>query len=275
MSRIALVRDGATLLGHAAGTGLPVLFQHGLGGAEPQVAENVPERPGIRRLTLDCRGHGGSAPGARRPFSIALFAEDALALCDAAGVEGFVAGGISMGAAVALRLAVRHPARVRGLVLARPAWLFAPAPANMMPYAEAAAMMRAAPPAEAKARFAASPTGRRLAREAPDNLASLLGFFDVARPDVLADVLADIARDGPGVSRDEAAALTVPTLVIGHDRDLVHPLAHAEALAAVIPGAELARIPPKQGQRAAHVAAFRAAVAAFLDRFTRETRHDA
>ena len=264
MSGVAFARDGATLRGYASGAGLPLLFQHGLGGAEPQVAENVPDRPGIRRLTLECRGHGASEPGGRRPFSIPLFAGDALAFCDAEGASTFVAGGISMGAAVALHLAARHPGRVRGLILARPAWLFAPAPANMEPYAEAAAAMRDAPPAEAKARFASSPTGRRLARDAPDNYASLIGFFDAPDPDTLADILADIARDGPGVTRDEAAALAIPTLVIGHAEDLVHPLAIAEAIAATIPGAILARIPPKQSARPAHVAAFRAAVTDFL-----------
>ena len=268
MTRIPFARDGATLQGYVSGAGLPLLYQHGLGGAEPQVSETVPDHPGIRRLTLECRGHGASEPGAARPFSIALFAADALAFCDAQHADVFVAGGTSMGAAVALRLAARHPERVRGLILARPAWLFAPAPDNMRPFAEAAAAIRAAPLAAAKAAFAASPTGRRLAREAPDNYASLIGFFDAASPGILADVLDDIARDGPGVTRDEAAALAVPTLVIGHAEDLVHPLATAEALAATIPGAVLARVPSKQSARPAHVAAFRAAIAGFLASLT-------
>ncbi len=142
----------------------------------------------------------------------------------------------------------------------------------MRPYAEVAAALRTAPsPAEAKARFASSPTAVLLGREAPDNLASLLGFFD--RPDaaVTADLLDDIAADGHGVTRDEAAALRLPTLVIGHGVDHVHPLATAEALASTIPGATLIRIPPKAGEKAAHVAAFRAAVATFLDRLSART----
>ncbi len=267
MTTVSFRRDGADLCGFTTGHGTPLLYQHGLGGSEPQVTENVPDLPGIRRLTLECRGHGGSASGARRPFSIELFADDALAFCDAQGVDRFVVGGTSMGAAVALRLAVRQTARVRGLILARPAWLFDPAPDNMRPYAEIAALMRAFSPSEARARFAASPTGQRLARDAPDNLASLLGFCDAPEPAVLADVLGNIAADGPGVTRAEGEAIEVPTLVIGHTNDLVHPLGYAEELAATIPGATLARIAPKQGQRPEHVAGFRAAVTAFLDRF--------
>ena len=46
--------------------------------------------------------------------------------------------------------------------------------------------------------------------------------------------------------------------------DLAHPLAHAEALAALIPGARLAAITPKADDRAAYLRDFRAALAAFL-----------
>ena len=41
-----------------------------------------------------------------------------------------------MGAAIALRLAVKQPELVRALVLARPAWVTEPAPPNMQAYAE-------------------------------------------------------------------------------------------------------------------------------------------
>lgn len=264
MSRIAFARDGVTLQGFDAGEGSPFLFQHGLGGSAAQVAENVPDLEGIRRLTLECRAQGGSEAGLTRPFSLALFADDALAFSESRGVRRFVAGGISMGAALALRLAVRHPERVRALILARPAWLCDVAPANMRPYAAVASTLRAAPPAAAKAMFLRSPTADILAREAPDNLASLLGFFE--RPDsrLTADLLDDIAQDGPSVSRAEVAALNLPTLVIGHGIDLAHPLATAQELAHLIPSAEFVEIPPKATDKAAHVAAFRAAVTRFL-----------
>lgn len=273
MTTVAFARDGAVLRGTDRGSGAALLFQHGLGGSEAQVAENVPDHDGIRRLTLDCRAQGGSTPGTTRPFSIALFADDALTFCDARGVDRMVVGGISMGAAIALRLAVRHPARVRGLILARPAWVFDTAPANMAPYAAVAAALRQAPPADAKAIFARSPTATLLAREAPDNLASLFGFFDRPDPALTADLLDDIAADGPGVSRTEAAAITVPTLVLGHAVDHAHPLATAVALAEAIPGARFVEIPPKATDKPAHVAAFRAAVTRFLHDLGPEPEH--
>ena len=82
------MRDGAALRLVDVGEGLPVLFQHGLGGDARQAAEAFPARPGLRRLTLECRRHGGSGDGPTRPYSLALFAEDLLAaLEDAFTIE--------------------------------------------------------------------------------------------------------------------------------------------------------------------------------------------
>ena len=272
MTIFTLQRNDAALQGFDSDLGLPVVFQHGLGGSNAQVAENFPDHAACRRLTLECRAQGGSAAGSRRPFSIEMFAADVLAACDARGMVRFVAGGISTGAAIALHLAARYPHRVTGLILARPAWLFEPAPANMRPFVEVADTLRLYGPAEGKARFAASPMARMLATEAPDNLASLLGFFERPDPAVTADLLSDIAQDGPGISRPEAARLTKPTLVLGHGIDHIHPLSFAQALAAGIPGARLVEIPPKATHKPAHVAAFRDAVNDFLQHVaSRET----
>ncbi len=236
------------------GDGLPVVFQHGLGADQTQCAEAFPARAGLRRITLDCPAHPA------RPFSIAGFAADVLAACDSLGVRRFVAGGISMGAAIALHLAARVPDRVVGLALVRPAWLWRPAPETMRAYAEVAAELRAHG-AAGRARFAAMATARDLAQVAPDNLASLLGFFD--RP-AIADLLADIANDGPGVSQAQAAALRVPTLVVGQAHDAVHPLHFARALATTIPGATFAEVTPKGVDKSRHLADLHARLGAFL-----------
>jgi pimeloyl-ACP methyl ester carboxylesterase len=89
-----------------------------------------------------------------------------------------VLGGISMGAAIALHLAVHRPDLVKALVLARPAWLINAAPENMSPNAEVGALLKSNPPAEARRTFDASATADILARQAPDNLASLRSFFN-------------------------------------------------------------------------------------------------
>jgi pimeloyl-ACP methyl ester carboxylesterase len=118
--------------------------------------------------------------------------------------------------------------------------------------------------------FLASDTGLMLAEQAPDNLASLTGFFSRQPRAVTAELLTRISRDGPGISEAQLAALAMPTLVIGHGEDVIHPLSHARQLAAAIPGASLHEIPPKAQGKNAYESAFRTA----LSHFIQEILHD-
>jgi pimeloyl-ACP methyl ester carboxylesterase len=260
MSWFTLQRDDATLRGWDGGEGLPVIFQHGLGGDEAQVAEVFPDGQGIRRLTLECRGQGKSSLGNANGTSIANFADDILTFADSRGVDRFVIGGISMGAASAMRVTIKNPTRVRALILARPAWLWGSAPENMKPFAEVASYLRQRTFED----FESSATAQRLAREAPDNLASLRNFFSVNDREATATLLAAIAGDGPGVNEAELRAISVPTLVIGHKIDAVHPLEFALKLNGMIAGSQFAEITPKATDKQKHVAEFRKHLAQFL-----------
>ncbi|MGN6779749.1 alpha/beta fold hydrolase [Rhizobium sp.] len=263
MGQKSFKRGDAELAIYENGQGLPVVFQHGLGGDEAQVAQNVPAA-GMHRLTLECRGHGASSLGNARPFSIQMFAEDVLAAATECGFDRFIVGGISMGAAIALHLAHHHAHRIAGLVLVRPAWTFEASPDNLAPIRTVAALIRSYPVGEAKRRFIVSETGRRIASEAPDNFSSLLGYFD--RPDALAfaSVLADIAADGPDVPQAAAAALAVPTLIIGNRHDAIHPLSCAQTFASVIPGANFVEVTAKAIDKDRHFAEVQDAIAHFL-----------
>lgn len=260
-----LERDGIRLhVDRSAGPGPLAYFQHGLCGDARQAAEVFPDDTGFARITLECRGHGTSDVGPFDHLSIATFADDLAVLIGQSGEGPAVVGGISMGAAIALRVAVRRPDLVRALILARPAWVVEAAPLNMRPNAEVGALL-ASGDTSGRERFEASATATILRSRAPDNLASLLGFFERLPLDVTAELLTRISRDGPGVGEDEAAAIAVPTLVVGHSDDEIHPFAHAERLARLIPGASLVEICPKARDRRRYVAEFRAALAAFLE----------
>ncbi|MBB3454786.1 pimeloyl-ACP methyl ester carboxylesterase [Rhizobium sp. BK313] len=258
------MRGDARLAVFDSGQGLPVLFQHGLGGDEAQVAQTFPTLGAARRITVECRGHGASSLGDARPFSLGMFAEDALAVATDRGFDRFVAGGISMGAALALHLAQRHPDRVAALVLVRPAWTFTAAPDNLEPIRTVAALLRSHSIGEARERFAGSEIGMRICANAPDNFASLLGYFDRPNAVAFASVLADIAADGPGVTQAAAAALTVPTLVIGNEKDAIHPLACARTFADTIANASFVEVTPKASDKERHFAEVQDAIATFL-----------
>ncbi|MED5305367.1 MAG: alpha/beta fold hydrolase [Pseudomonadota bacterium] len=248
----------------SVGEGRNFLFLHGLCGDAAQPIEVFPTEAGWRCHALESRGHGRSDIGEPADLSICRFAEDAARFLEALDGPPPVIGGISMGATIALRLATTRPDLASGLVLARPAWVDQSAPSTLAPHREIAALMVAHEPATAKRRFETSDTARLVAAESPDNLASLVGFFDRHPLDQTQALLAAIADDGPGVDRQAIAAIDLPTLVIGTDRDFVHPLSMAKELASLISGATLARIPAKSDNREEHVAAFRRALHLFL-----------
>lgn len=253
--------DGLRLAAYGAGnSGPPLVFQHGLCGDARQIAEAMQGLGNQGWHGLECPGHGASQMG---PPSIAHFADAVAALIETLPVP-VVLGGISMGTAIACRLAVTRPDLVRALVLVRPAWVTESAPANMAPNAEVGTLLAQHPAAEARAFFTTSATAQRLALESPDNLASLMGFFDRAPQADTAHLLTAVSADGPGITADDLRALHLPTLICGTTEDAIHPLAHAQALATLIPQARLVTLPPKGRDKPAHLAALTAAMTQFL-----------
>ena len=257
--------DGCRLAYETAGEGSPVLWQHGLGADRQQPAEVFPPIAGVRRITLECRGHGDSSLCDPERISIAGFAEDALALLDHLGVVKAVAGGISLGAAIALRLATFHPDRISGLILARPAWVNGPSLETMAPYLEVATLLRDFGADEGAQRFRQSPLLRRVEAVSPDNAQSLESFFTRPDPKGTVLLLSKIAQDSPDIG-SAFDRVVMPTLIVATDQDFVHPLAYARKLEAVLPNAELELITSKTIDRKAYVAQFRAALSGFLSK---------
>jgi len=100
----------------SGGSGAPVLLSHGFlmdhSMFAPQIEALTPE---FRVLTWDQRGFGQTP--ADGPFSYWDSAADAFALLDHLGIKRAVAGGMSQGGFVSLRMALLDPERVAALVL--------------------------------------------------------------------------------------------------------------------------------------------------------------
>lgn len=257
----AFDHDGLTLSYRDEGSGSALIFQHGLGANADQPFEVIEGLDGFRCITLDCRGHGGSAMGPVETLSIATFTDDLLALMDHLEIARAHVGGISMGAAITTQLAVKHPERVASLCVARPAWFDADAPENMAIFGVAAAFMKAG----GRDAFSESAPFLALKAQSPDNAASLLGQFDA--PDIAARsaLLASIAKDGPGLCIADYGSIAQPTLVLGHGQDAVHPLSMARDVAAAVPHGALVEITPKSTDKSVYLVDFGSALSTFLN----------
>jgi pimeloyl-ACP methyl ester carboxylesterase len=100
------------------GDGPPLVLIHGLTGAASNWVELAPRLAQSHRVLVpDLPGHGRSAPLPSAP-NLDVYAERVHLLADVEGMLPAPLVGHSMGGLVALRLAVRRPEAVRGLVLA-------------------------------------------------------------------------------------------------------------------------------------------------------------
>jgi len=240
-------RDGTTLYWEERGSGDPLLLIMGLGVTlegwsrlGPALADRY------RTILFDNRGAGrsGVPPG---PYAIETMADDAAAVLDAAlrQAQGRLAHGahvfgMSMGGMIAQELALRHPDRVRSLILgctacggrdAVPASReVVAALANRQTMTREQAMWAMAPYI-----YDVSTPRERIQEDFAHRLSAPVtaeGYFSQ---------LAGIRAWGGSLSR--LPSIAAPTLVIHGESDQLVPPDNGRIVARAIPGARLVMIP--------------------------------
>lgn len=99
------------------GKGVPLVLIHGMGGDTTAWSHLIPElSKEVRCIAVDLRGHGKSDKP-DMPYTQDLFAEDVATLLDKLRVDQAYICGSSMGGFVALKMALNHPQKVKGLIL--------------------------------------------------------------------------------------------------------------------------------------------------------------
>src|SRR4029453_2025968 len=236
------------------GSGGPLLLIMGLAADSTAWMFQVPDFAlHYRTIVFDNRGGGGHSkpPG---PYTIHQMADDAAGLLDVLDVRRAHVVGVSMGGMIAQELALRHPERVRSLVLA-------------CTYPEPDAEI------ERNRRFTVERLGGTVTSEGQmqvdfkainpmDFLQHLLPT--VFNPDFIARELPKLIQVFSGAlqygfsmeailgqvaavmghkATDRLHEIAVPTLVITGDADRLIPPANSDILAKHIPGATLMRVP--------------------------------
>lgn len=111
--------NGLNMYYESHGTGQPLALLHGAFSAiGTSFGKLLPELATTRQvIAFEMQAHGRTAD-IDRPLSLEQMADDAAAALQQLGIEKADFFGYSMGAGIALHLAIRHPDRVRKLVLA-------------------------------------------------------------------------------------------------------------------------------------------------------------
>jgi pimeloyl-ACP methyl ester carboxylesterase len=260
-----LERDGVQFAYELHGEGSCLLVLHGPGGDRAQASALV-GFTNWRLLSIDLRAHGDTEPvGRPDAFSFSVFAADVVALLDRLNIADVVVVGVSMGAGVAIRLAVDHPHRVRGVACMRPAWMDSPLPTNLAPFIQIADLLRRVGPEAGLAAFRLSATYRRIEAVSAAAAASLSSQFLQRQAVERAIRLEKMPASVPFEDRQSLSLVRVPSLVVGCKRDPLHPLAIAREWATRL-GVRPVMVTPKADDPTAHVAEVQAAVSAFLRR---------
>ena len=225
------------------GAGPPVLLIPGHGGYRRGcliwLAESLASRFWV--VAMDNRDAGESEPETEY-YGLGDMAGDAAALRDGLGIDRAHILGHSMGAAIALQLALDHPARVDRLVLVSPAVGGEPGHRAGEPLPPDAWWVD--DPVERMRRVLPEVVGPDYrARMSEADVAAITELERGNRATWAGMMRQEAAAAGDGQILSRLAEIRGPTLVIHGDADVPVPLAQSQALAAGIPGARFVVLP--------------------------------
>ncbi len=212
-----------------------LILIHGLLMNAGMFARLAPEMAarGNRVVCVDLLGHGESdKPKDFGLYSMTAFGDQVAALIDHLGVGGAVVGGTSLGANVALELAVAHPDKARGLFIE-------------MPVLDNAlvAVAVAFTPVLVASEFGAPVLGlvASLARRIPRSHHLIDVGLDWMRrdPHTSAWVLQGLLLGRTCPPKADRSRITAEALVVGHPSDPVHPFGDSDELVAEMENARL------------------------------------
>jgi pimeloyl-ACP methyl ester carboxylesterase len=193
-----------------------------------------PTMPALQRsfrvIAPDIRGHGDTRTTDR--FTLEDAADDVVALADALTLDDFIVVGYSMGGAIAQLTHLRHPERVRGVVLCATSRSFRSTLRER-------AVFAALPPARRAARVIPGAVARAAARRVAAHLVdgACDAVLDQGRTFDVGHALEAAAALGQFDSQHWIGRIDVPAAVVVHLRDQLVPTNQQFALARALPDA--------------------------------------
>lgn len=215
---------------------------------------------GHRVVLPDLPGSGDS-PLPDGPLDVDMVADQVVATAREAGLETFALAGASLGAPIAIRVAARHPERVRQLVTV--VGFARPRPSLRMNLELWAAMFDRRDKDLGKLIVTLSFSDEFLAELPEDQLRQVLEMMTAhPAPGTAAQIDFGLRLD----VRSDLNKIQVPTLVVSAVGDRFVPPAHSRELADGIPGARLVEVAGGHASIFEHPQQTLAAMLDFLDR---------
>lgn len=227
--------DGARIAYDDIGGGEPVVFLHAFPLNRtmwaPQTSALAAE---WRCLTIDTRGFGESP--ASGPYTVDRYADDVVAVLDHAGIDHATIVGLSMGGYVAFALWRRASDRVRALVLADTR-ATADSPDGVARRRELIALARSDGARIVADRQLIGLLGKTTRERRPEVEATARAIAESATVDGIVGALeALIARPDSTATLE---TITVPTLFIAGEEDVITPPKEARAMHDAVLGSRL------------------------------------
>jgi len=227
----------------ADGTGLPVVFVHGLLSTSASWKRALaPSSAGHPAVAVDLPGFGFSDRPWPHDYTVGGQAEGLLAYLDARGFDRVALVGNSLGGAVCLVAAAARPARVAALVLVGSAspvssipWNFQLLRVPVLGEVEMEFLIR--PVTEAALRYRLFARGERVTREEVDD-----DWSSVRVPGTRRAALAAVRSSSRGYE-GVLERIRIPTLVLWGKQDRILPPEEGLRLATEIPRARLVVLP--------------------------------
>lgn len=224
-----------------------LVFLHGLGADQRQAASVVSSFSDYQILTIDMPGHGETVIDPSENFEhwyrFDTFSDIALALLDHLDIHKATFAGISMGAGICIQIVLKQPEIVEKLILIRPAWLNSSATPNLLAVKSIGEDIQQLGIECAEARLQLQGWFQELKLENPLCTKSIEGLLTRPQAMTSAEVLINLVNDYPFLTLDNLKQIKQPTIVIGNDDDLLHPIKIAEQLSELIPNAHYQQLP--------------------------------
>ncbi|MGN0232194.1 MAG: alpha/beta fold hydrolase [Muribaculaceae bacterium] len=246
------------------GEGTPVVFLHGLGGDRQQWQKLLEAHSGIKGFFPDLPGHGDNGEIPDEGFSFDSLCHWTAGFIDTVIGTPCAVAGISMGACMALKMAMEMPEMVTKVLAVRPAWTDSARPDNLEMLHIVGEQWRSYGAEKARALISTSQRYMEMLHHSEACAASVMGQFGRKHPEAATASLVAMTDDAPVADIGLYGGIRVPVMVVGNDADPMHPLYMARTLAAAIPEARLEVIASRYCDGNRHRLQLNALIAEFL-----------